>query len=115
MCDFPNLKDLENCSMNMEKPKHSVQFQTEVDGNGNVSFSKQVFELQLKPGSKVTVNIFGGVISDQLTKLKVTEEEIETIGKMQYEDREHVMSFLSSQGILSKNKRFSGRIRRMLT
>jgi hypothetical protein len=96
----------------MEKAKHSVQFQAEVDAKGKVSFSKAVDDLQLKPGTKVTVNIFGGVLSDKLTTLNVTEEEIEKIGKVQYEDREHVMSFLSSQGELSGNKSFESRLQR---
>lgn len=96
----------------MEKAKHSIQFEAEVDGNGKVSFSKPVFELQLKPGEKVTVNIFGGVLSGQLTKLNVTEEEIEQIGKTQLEDRQHVMTFLASQGSMSKNKNFAGRMKR---
>lgn len=97
----------------MEKAKHSMQFEAEVDAHGQVSFSKGVSALQLKPGTKVTVNIFGGVVSEQLTKLGVTEAEIEQIGKMQFEDREHVMSFLSSQGSLSGNSRFAGRLKRM--
>lgn len=96
----------------MEKAKHSVQFQAEVDTKGNVKFSKPVSDLQLKPGAKVTVNIFGGVLSDRLSKLNVTEEEIEQIGKVQYEDREHVMSFLSSQGEFSGNTNFANRFKR---
>ena len=63
----------------MEKAKHSVQFQAEVDSAGKVSFSKQVSDLQLKPGTAVTVNIFGGVISERLKKLNATEAEIEQI------------------------------------
>ncbi len=99
----------------MEKPKHSVQFEASVDAEGRVSFSKAVGDLQLPPGSKVTVNIFGGVLSDVLTKLKVTESEIERIGAVQFEDREHVMSFLSSQGALKGHKRFIGRVKRTLS
>lgn len=88
----------------MEKAKHSIQFEATVSKEGKVSFSKFVNELQLKPGAKVTVNIFGGVLSNRLTKLNVTEEEIEHIGKVQLEDREHVMRFLSSQGVLRGSK-----------
>jgi len=98
----------------MEKAKHSIQFEAEVDGNGKVTFSRPVSELQLKTGKKVTVNIFGGVLSKQLSKLNVTEAEIEQIGKTQFEDREHVMTFLASQGILSKNKGFTGRMKRAI-
>ena len=88
----------------MEKAKHSVQFEAEVGKDGKISFSRFVHDLQLKPGAKVTVNIFGGVLSDRLTGLNVTEEEIERIGKIQFEDREHVMTFLSSQGVLKGSK-----------
>lgn len=91
----------------MEKAKHSIRFQATVDERGRVAFEKPVTELQLKPGTKVTVNIVAGVLSKQLEKLKVTDEEIERIGSVQYEDREHVVSFLSSQGALKKNKRFA--------
>lgn len=98
----------------MEKAKHSVQFEAEVDSSGKVSFSKPVFQLQLKPGDKVTVNIFGGVLSKQLTKLNVAEEEIEQIGKTQLEDRQHVMTFLASQGVMSKNKGFTSRMKRAI-
>ncbi|MEW5798955.1 MAG: hypothetical protein AB1728_08090 [Bacteroidota bacterium] len=87
----------------MEKPKHSIQFEAEVDSEGKVSISKSVGDLQLKPGAKVTINIFGGVISDRLTALGVTEKEIERIGNVQLEDRGHVMTFLASQGALKKN------------
>ncbi|MFA6468020.1 MAG: hypothetical protein WCW35_03920 [Bacteroidota bacterium] len=96
----------------MEKAKHSIQFETEVDADGKVSFSKKVASLQLNPGAKVTVNIFGGVLSKRLSQLNVTEEEIERIGSTQFEDREHVMTFLGSQGVLCKNKGFADRIRR---
>lgn len=91
----------------MEKAKHSVQFEGVVDAQGRVTFSKGVPSLQLKPGAKVTVHIFGGVLSKRLTALGVTEEEIERIGAVQLEDRDHVMSFLSSQGVLSRNRRFA--------
>jgi hypothetical protein len=97
----------------MEKAKHSVRFEAEVDGNGNVTFSRHVPTLQLKPGTKVTVKIFGGILSSKLTELGVTEAEIESIGDVQFEDREHVMSFLSSQGSLSGNKGFAQRLKRV--
>ncbi len=98
----------------MEKAKHSVRFEAEVSKEGKISFSKSIHELQLPAGAKVTVNIFGGVISDRLTELNVTEQEIEQIGNTQFEDREHVMTFLSSQGTFSKNKNFTERMKRAL-
>lgn len=87
----------------MEKAKHSIRFEAVVDDDGTVSFVKRVGELRLKPGSSVTVRIFGGAISKRLKSLKVTDEEIEQIGRLQYEDRENVVSFLSAQGVLAKS------------
>jgi hypothetical protein len=98
----------------MEKAKHSIRFEAEVTKEGKISFSKKVDELQLPIGAKVTVNIFGGVLSEQLTKLGVTEEEIEQIGNTQYEDRQHVMTFLASQGSMSGETGFAGRMKRAL-
>lgn len=89
----------------MEKAKQSIRFEAEVGSDGTVSFSRYVDELQLKPGANVTVAIFSGTVSKRLKRLRVTEEEIETIAMKQFEDREHVVSFLSSQGML-KGKTF---------
>ncbi|MFA6455432.1 MAG: hypothetical protein WCW40_01325 [Bacteroidota bacterium] len=97
----------------MEKAKHSIRFEAEVGADGTVSFSKQASALQLKPGTKVTVNIFGGVLSERLSALNVTEWEIERIGNTQFEDRDHVMTFLASQGVLCKNKGFLRRFERI--
>ncbi len=96
----------------MEKAKHSVEFEAEVDGDGRVHFSRPVAsELSLPRGSKVTVRIVGGVLSKELTARKVTDEEIERIGKVQFEDREHVVKFLSSEGTLSDNSAFRRRVK----
>jgi len=96
----------------MEKAKHSVAFEAEVDGDGRVQFSRAVAgELSLARGSKVTVRIVGGVLSKGLNARNVSEEEIERIGKVQFEDREHVVKFLSSEGMLSGNNAFRKRIK----
>ena len=96
----------------MEKAKHSVEFEAEVDGQGRVHFSRAVAgELALAPGSKVTVRIAGGVLSKKLTARNVSDEEIERIGKVQFEDREHVVRFLLSEGTLSGSNAFRRRIK----
>ena len=94
----------------MEKAKHGIEFETEVTRDGRVSFSREVPpEMQLKPGTKVTVRIVGGVLSRALTDRKVTDEEIEHIGAAQFEDREHVVRFLESQGKLAGHPAFRRR------
>ena len=94
----------------MEKARHSVEFEYEIDGDGKVQFSRSIaHELQLKEGSKVTVRIVGGVLSKDLTARDVSNEEVERIGSVQFEDREHVVRFLRSEGTLKSNGRFRKR------
>lgn len=87
----------------MEKAKQSVRFETVVDGQGRVVLSKYVDALKLKPGSAVTIKIYGGTLSKKLSAIGVTDEEIETIGEKQLEERENVISFLSAQGALKRS------------
>jgi hypothetical protein len=94
----------------MEKAKHSIEFEAGVDGEGKVHFSRTVArELCLKEGARVTVRIIGGVLSKELTARNVSDEEIERIGRVQFEDREHVVKFLSSEGALSNDREFRKR------
>jgi len=96
----------------MEKAKHSIEFEAEIDSDGRVQFSRSVAgELSLAQGSKVTVRIVGGVLSKGLSVRNVTDEEIERIGKIQFEDREHVVRFLTSEVILSGSGAFRKRVR----
>lgn len=96
----------------MEKAKHSIEFEAEIDGEGRVQFSRFVAgELSLSRGSKVAVRIVGGVLSKGLTARNVSDEEIERIGKVQFEDREHVVRFLSSEGMLSSSSAFRRRVK----
>lgn len=96
----------------MEKAKHSVEFEAEINREGRVQFSRTVaHELQLKQGSKVTVRIIGGVLSKELTARGVSADEVEHIGTIQFEDREHVVRFLRSEGALVNNRRFRTRAR----
>ena len=95
----------------MEKAKHSIEFEAEVDDDGRIHFSRPVGELSLARGSKVTVRIVGGVLSKRLTARNVSNEEIERIGKVQLEDREQVVKFLLSEGLLSGSGAFRRRIR----
>jgi hypothetical protein len=96
----------------MEKAKHSIEFEAEIDRKGRVEFSRTVAnELRLKEGSKVTVRIIGGVLSKELTARDVSDEEVERIGTIQFEDREHVIRFLRSEGALMSNGRFRKRVK----
>jgi hypothetical protein len=96
----------------MEKAKHSVEFEAEVDGEGRVHFSRSVTnDLRLSRGAKVTVRIVAGVLSRELTARNVSDEEIERIGNVQLEDRDQVVKFLMSEGILAKDRAFKKRMK----
>ena len=96
----------------MEKAKHSIAFEAEINGDGRVQFSEPVAdELRLKAGAKVTVSIAGGVLSKELTARDVSNEEIERIGNIQLEDREQVVKFLLSEGSLSHSSVFRKRVK----
>lgn len=94
----------------MEKAKHSIEFHATVDAEGKIQLSRSVArELQLKSGEQVTVKVIGGVMSKELAARDVSEDEIEGIGKLQLEDREHVVKFLTAQGGLSHDASFRKR------
>lgn len=96
----------------MEKARHSIEFEAEIDGEGRVHFSRAIGnELKLAGGAKVTVRIVGGVLSKELTAREVSDEEIERIGNLQFEDREHVVRFLLSEGTQTKNRAFCKRLK----
>ncbi|MDA0986902.1 MAG: hypothetical protein O3A55_04800 [Bacteroidetes bacterium] len=90
----------------MDNQSHSIKFERTVNNDGTINFNFPVSEkLKVKPGDKVTIKVTAGVISEKLTKHKVTEEEIEKISKTQLEKIENVIEFLSVEGSL-KNKKY---------
>ncbi len=98
----------------MEKAKHSVTFEADVDAGGAVHFSRLIAdELGVKAGARVTVRIVGGVLSRELTARNVSDEEIEQIGNVQLEDRVQVVKFLRCEGILFKDTSFKKRMKRL--
>ncbi|HTR82617.1 MAG TPA: hypothetical protein VMM58_13390 [Bacteroidota bacterium] len=97
----------------MEHAKHSVEFEAEVDEEGKIHFSRLVADdLRLRHGAKVTVRIVGGVLSKELTARDVSDDEIERIGKIQFEEREQVVKFLSAEGLLTADAGFKKRLKR---
>ena len=60
----------------------------------------------IKPGSRVTIRLTDGVVSNQLRERRVTEDEIEHISSLQLELRENVIRFLEAEGALSNDRLF---------
>lgn len=91
----------------MEESKHSQKFESIILKDGSVKISGSILKnLNLKPGTKVTVTLIKDILSKKLTQLNVTEEEIEKICATQLENRENVIRFLNSEGSFSNNKNF---------
>jgi bifunctional DNA-binding transcriptional regulator/antitoxin component of YhaV-PrlF toxin-antitoxin module len=94
----------------MVRREHSIQFDVEVDDNGNVVLPASVVErLRAKPGSKLHLRLTSEKLNAALIQRMVTEEEVERIGRIQLEERDKVLRFLSAEGRLAKNKKFHRR------
>ncbi|MEK6756132.1 MAG: hypothetical protein AABZ02_08280 [Bacteroidota bacterium] len=94
----------------MERAEDSIELDVEVDDSGNVVLPVAVVRrLGAKGGSKLHVRITARKLSADLAQRMVTEEEIERIGRMQFEERHNVIRFLASEGRLAKYKKFRRR------
>jgi hypothetical protein len=90
----------------MSKQSSDGTFQFETDFNGElIELPASVVEHLARSGAKkISVRILAKPISDTLTRLGVTEEEIDRIGVRQLEPRENVVRFLASQGALVSSR-----------
>ena len=86
--------------------KSKLEFETKVNRNGRVEFSLPVTLLGAEPGSDVTVSIVPGRISKILDAREVTNEEVDRIAALQYEDRQNVIRFLEAEGALAFTPNF---------
>ena len=89
----------------MEHPYPSVQFEAEFTAEGTIKIPAALART-LKPGDKVTVRLTNGIVSKALRDRRVTEDEIEHISALQLEQRDHVIQFLSEEGIMAANTSF---------
>jgi len=97
----------------MERAYPSSEYDVVVDGEGKILLPRHL-RAKLKPGSRLTIRITEGVVSDTLRRRNVTETEIETIARRQLESRDQVIEFLSAEGALARRRRFARRAKNML-
>lgn len=96
--------------MRRQHNRKSVEFVGEIGADGRVSVPPAVLE-QFPTGqrSKLRVRLTGSHLSNDLAGRGVTEDEVERIALTQLEDRDQVIQFLLSEGILSGAKAFRKR------
>lgn len=101
--------------MDSEQSRQSIEFELRVDRDGSLKIpAGMVQQLKARSGSTVHVRLTADIISKSLAKKAVTEEEIESIGRLQLEPRENVVKFLMAEGMLAGNKGFRNRANRLL-
>jgi hypothetical protein len=92
----------------MEQPYPNVEFDGEVDAEGRLLLPRHVLE-RLPGDRRVTVRVTLGEVSKRLRSRGVTEEEIEEITMQQHEQRDRVVVFLDTEGVLQADTDFAGR------
>lgn len=93
----------------MERRYPTVEFEAEIGPGGTLAIPKGI-AAGFTQGERVTVKLTQGVVSRRLRGRGVSEEELEQIAETQLEDREHVVSFLEAEGVLSGLRRFGRKL-----
>lgn len=97
----------------MDRAYPAVEFETEIGPDGTIPIPRKLAE-GWKPGMRVTLRMTAGTIDGDLRKRHVTEEEIESIAAIQFEERGQVMGFLRSEGALRRHRPFRQRVARLM-
>ena len=91
------------------KATATIEFDAEIK-HGMIQLPSHIADKIAQAGvTKLSIRLMSKSVSDRLKRVGVTEEEIDRISSLQLESREHVLSFLESQGSLVRGgfgKRF---------
>lgn len=98
--------------MKMEHSYPAVEFECEIGHDGSLKVPPRV--VRTLGRRHVTVRLTAGGVGSELRERRVTEDEIERIALTQYEERDHVIDFLRSEGSLARSAAFSERATRLL-
>jgi hypothetical protein len=93
------------------KGSEETEIQVEKDGTALLP-AAFLGGLRIRPGSKVRVRVTSRSVDRRLLSRGVTEEEIEAIGALQFEQWASVVSSLSNEGALSGGRVFLWRTKR---
>lgn len=78
----------------------SLEFEASIDESGKISVPESIArEIGAEP---VHVRLTSKVISSELRRHDVSEEEIARLCNLQLESREQILKFLLSEGVLGK-------------
>jgi len=97
----------------MEKPYPSLECEVRI-GHGGVIALPRSIAARFQEGKRITIRVTDGTVSSTLRKRGVTEEEIEQIASLQWEQREHVLGFLQTEGFFPQSSPFARRSRKLL-
>jgi len=87
-------------------------FEGLIGSDGKIEVPGAILErLGSGAGSRMRVRLMPAVIAEALERKNVTAEEVERIASVQLESREQVISFLLSEGVLSRGGGKAGRAR----
>lgn len=82
-------------------------------GHGGVITLPPTIAAQFQEGKRITIRVTDGTVSSKLRKRGITEEEIERIASLQWEQRENVVGFLETEGIFPRSSPFARRSRKL--
>jgi len=97
----------------MEKPYPSLECEVRI-GHGGVITLPPTIAARFQEEKRITVRVTDGSVSSKLRKRGVTEEEIEQIASLQWEQRENVLGFLETEGIFPRSSPFARRSKKLL-
>lgn len=90
------------------EPYTVTEFEARVDNKGNITLPASLMKV-FPVGTFVTVRLIEGTLSSSLRARRVTEDEIESIAKLQMEPRENVIRCLQAEGALVRKSAFQRR------
>ncbi len=94
--------------------KESAEINLRILDGGDLLIPARVLNrLNVERGDKVRIKVTTSVLSNELNRRNVTEEEIERIADLQLEPRENVIKFLATESMFSSNNRFKRRAKEL--
>ncbi len=90
-----------------------TEFEAIIEDDGSLRLPKELQQKML-PGATVIVRLVEGHLTSMLRSRGVTEEEIETISRLQMEQRGDVIRFLETEGAFSSNRSFAKRVQLLI-
>ena len=85
-----------------------TEFEAVIDHDGVIQLPKELRK-KFASGTHIIVRVTEGDVAGSLRSRGISEEDVEAIARLQMEQREDVIRFLSAEGLLSSNSGFRRR------